>query len=134
MGRRILRRLIWGYSVCLCPIKGTPGLNEFSVKYQHILQLYILTTCTSLKYFAYLGSFETGFVTLGSGSTSGAGGALWSYKSMQAQLMCILFSVSCVREIFEQKKYLQQLQLNEPHHEKTRFLPMRKQRRRSASR
>ena len=19
---------IWGYSVCLCPIKGTPGLNE----------------------------------------------------------------------------------------------------------
>ena len=28
MGRRLLRRHIWGYSVCLCPIKGTPGLNE----------------------------------------------------------------------------------------------------------
>ena len=28
MGRRVLRRHIWGYSVCLCPIKGTPGLNE----------------------------------------------------------------------------------------------------------
>ena len=28
MGRRILRRHIWGYSVCLCPIKGTPGFNE----------------------------------------------------------------------------------------------------------
>ena len=26
MGRRALRRLIWGYSVCLCPIKRTPGL------------------------------------------------------------------------------------------------------------
>ena len=29
MGRRVLRRLIWGYAVCLCPTKGTPGLNEF---------------------------------------------------------------------------------------------------------
>ena len=28
MGRRILRRHIWGYSVCLCLMKGTPGLNE----------------------------------------------------------------------------------------------------------
>ena len=28
MGRRVLRRLIWDYSVCLCPMKGTPGLNE----------------------------------------------------------------------------------------------------------
>ena len=28
MGRRVLLRHIWGYSVCLCPIKGTPGLNE----------------------------------------------------------------------------------------------------------
>ena len=26
--RRRTRRHIWGYSVCLCPIKGTPGLNE----------------------------------------------------------------------------------------------------------
>ena len=24
----VLRRHIWGYAVCLCPIKGTPGLNE----------------------------------------------------------------------------------------------------------
>ena len=30
MGRRVLRRHIWGYSVCLCPTKGTPGLNELS--------------------------------------------------------------------------------------------------------
>ena len=28
MGRRVLRRHILGYPVCLCPIKGTPGLNE----------------------------------------------------------------------------------------------------------
>ena len=28
IGRGILRRHIWGYSVCLCPIKGTLGLNE----------------------------------------------------------------------------------------------------------
>ena len=26
MGRHILQRHIWGYSVCLCPIKRTPGL------------------------------------------------------------------------------------------------------------
>ena len=25
-----MRRPIWGYSVCLCPIKGTPGLNELT--------------------------------------------------------------------------------------------------------
>ena len=30
MGRRDLRRHIWVYSVCICPIKGTPGLNELS--------------------------------------------------------------------------------------------------------
>ena len=31
-------RHIWGYAVCLCPIKGTPGLNELSLinlKEQH---------------------------------------------------------------------------------------------------
>ena len=33
MGRRVLRRPIWGYSVCLCPIKGTPGLNELILKH-----------------------------------------------------------------------------------------------------
>ena len=32
MRRRVLRRHIWGYSVCLCPIKETPGLNELSSK------------------------------------------------------------------------------------------------------
>ena len=26
----VLRRHIWGYSVCPCPLKGTPGLNELS--------------------------------------------------------------------------------------------------------
>ena len=30
MGGRVLRRPIWGYSVCLRPIKGTPGLNELT--------------------------------------------------------------------------------------------------------
>ena len=28
MGCRVLRRLIWGFNGCLCPTKGTPGLNE----------------------------------------------------------------------------------------------------------
>ena len=28
MGCQILRRHIWGYAVCLCPIKRMPGLNE----------------------------------------------------------------------------------------------------------
>ena len=28
MGRRVLRRHIWGYTVCPCPTKGSPGLNE----------------------------------------------------------------------------------------------------------
>ena len=31
MGRRVLRRHIWGYIVCLCLKKGTPGLNELKV-------------------------------------------------------------------------------------------------------
>ena len=26
--RRVLRRHIWGYAVCLCPTKRTPDLNE----------------------------------------------------------------------------------------------------------
>ena len=28
MGRRVLRRPISGFAVCLCPIKRTPGLNK----------------------------------------------------------------------------------------------------------
>ena len=28
MGRRGLRHQIWGYTVCLCTIKMTPGLND----------------------------------------------------------------------------------------------------------
>ena len=41
MGRRVLRRHIWGYSVCLCPTKGTPGFNElntdpFKAAYLHL--------------------------------------------------------------------------------------------------
>ena len=27
---RVLRRHIWGYTVCLCPTKGTPGLSELN--------------------------------------------------------------------------------------------------------
>ena len=30
MGRHVLRRHIWGYTVCLCPTKGMPGLNELN--------------------------------------------------------------------------------------------------------
>ena len=30
MGRRVLRRHIWGYSDCLCSIKKTPGLSGLS--------------------------------------------------------------------------------------------------------
>ena len=33
MGRRVLQHHIWGYAVCLCPIKGTPGLNELMTIY-----------------------------------------------------------------------------------------------------
>ena len=33
MGRRVLRRHIWGYSVCLCPIKRTSGLNELNQQF-----------------------------------------------------------------------------------------------------
>ena len=39
MGRHVLRRPILGYSVCLCPAKGTPGLNELKFMYN----AYILT-------------------------------------------------------------------------------------------
>ena len=28
LGSRVLRRHIWGYTVCLCPTKWTPGLYE----------------------------------------------------------------------------------------------------------
>ena len=30
MGHGVLRRHIWGYTVCLCPIKRTPGLYELN--------------------------------------------------------------------------------------------------------
>ena len=45
MGRRVLWRHIWGYVVCLCPTKGTPGLNEiiphqvFSFSYTSLIIL-----------------------------------------------------------------------------------------------
>ena len=34
MGHRVLRHHIWGYFVCLCPIKGMPGLKELTVHYE----------------------------------------------------------------------------------------------------
>ena len=37
MGRRVLRRHIWGYSVCLCPIKRTQGL--YGLKFQTLNQI-----------------------------------------------------------------------------------------------
>ena len=45
MGRRVLWRHMWGYVVCLCPTKGTPGLNEiiphqvFSFSYTSLIML-----------------------------------------------------------------------------------------------
>ena len=54
MGRRILRRHIWGYSGCLCPIKGTPGLNELikqtRIPFSHeSTQIYVVCVMRSLK-------------------------------------------------------------------------------------
>ena len=44
MGRRVLRLHIWGYSVCLCPINGMPGLNELkTVTQKHGIQEDLLT-------------------------------------------------------------------------------------------
>ena len=38
MGRRVLRRHIWGYSVCQCPIKRTPwGLNELKTRLPYMV-------------------------------------------------------------------------------------------------
>ena len=48
MGRRVLRRHIWGYSVCLCPIKGTPGLNELNQAASAVHIHTIALTCTSM--------------------------------------------------------------------------------------
>ena len=31
MGRRVLWRHIWGYSICLCPVKRTPVKLEFGM-------------------------------------------------------------------------------------------------------
>ena len=57
MGRRVLRRHIMGYTVCLCPTKGTPGLNELnqtviiSVVHVHIVKLKLINKfCFSFKY------------------------------------------------------------------------------------
>ena len=44
MGRRILRRHIWGYSVCLCPIKGTPGLKELKESHKENLIFALVKT------------------------------------------------------------------------------------------
>ena len=63
MGRRVLRRLIWGYSVCLCPIKRTSGLYglkpHININAQCPLQRYLnkfrfgfgLEPCTRLYFF-----------------------------------------------------------------------------------
>ena len=65
MGRRVLRRHIWGYAVCLCPIKAlkcllaislpstslsikaTPGLNE--------LKKTVVSTCNILAEYVVAG-------------------------------------------------------------------------------
>ena len=53
MGRRVLRRHIWGYSVCLCPIKGTPGLNEIIV-FTASIPMSIIPSFVSYKIFDHL--------------------------------------------------------------------------------
>ena len=50
MGRRVLRRHIWGYSVGLCPIKRTPGLYRLmSRKMGHTAVLAIKVTVTFIN-------------------------------------------------------------------------------------
>ena len=44
MGRRVLRRHIWGYTVCLCPTKGTRGLYELTFQLSSISLEFILYT------------------------------------------------------------------------------------------
>ena len=48
MGRRDLRRHFWGNDVCLCPIKGTPGLNELS-NLSDVIQSYDFALYTQSK-------------------------------------------------------------------------------------
>ena len=54
MGRRVLRRHIWGYYVCLCPIKRTPGVYE--------LKGYVFFFLNSVlrPFQDYFSSYETG--------------------------------------------------------------------------
>ena len=44
MGRRVLRRPFWGYSVCQCPTKGTPGLYELRIVALFRREDYVLKT------------------------------------------------------------------------------------------
>ena len=40
MGRHVLRRHNWGYSVCLCPIKRAPGLYGLRHQEEEVTQPY----------------------------------------------------------------------------------------------
>ena len=42
MGRRGLRCHIWGYAVCLCPTKGTQGLNELKANLNNTMVYNVL--------------------------------------------------------------------------------------------
>ena len=81
MGRRVLRRPIWGYYVCLCPIKGTPGLNELnrgSYTSGHFILKFIKGAFSEFNKFnmkvtvsvRFVLSFEIGFYCLQSGHIS----------------------------------------------------------------
>ena len=50
MGRRVPRRPIWGYAVCLCPIKGTPGLNEYILKAVDSSHMIVSCKCFSIHH------------------------------------------------------------------------------------
>ena len=60
--RRVLRRPIWGYSVCLCPIKKPPGvygLNFFpEVRSSYCFALFSLISCLTytVNFCGYVGT------------------------------------------------------------------------------
>ena len=67
MGRRVLRRYIWGCSVCICPIKRTPGLYglilDQQIRYSVETSLYQLynSDLKSSRYIIYIDFSDPSF-------------------------------------------------------------------------
>ena len=66
MGLRVLRRHIWGYSVCQCPIKRTSGLYGLSILLVsvHVVFSGVFTSvgeeisdCSAIKYLLFCGGW-----------------------------------------------------------------------------